>query len=805
VVVSNKHQLPLWYQILLDTPTCGEVIEKGEQPKIQVKPTVQMKNITCKAILLMISMLFIAQIELTAQTITSMSPNSGALAGNTLITIKGTGFDSTNSVGVFFKNTVSSATKGVGKVTYTSTDMTFKTPAVSSAETFSVYLELKGDVVIPCSTNFEYKIPVVTKITPNSGSVVGNDTITIKGQYFSNTKSAVAVNFKKNGAQKIISVSDTLITVTNPSFPKAETVNITVGVQSVFSDTSKVSNFTYVSDAPDSIYTIDLKNLTGLSTNYKVYVLGFSPGSQKMLTVNATDSLGTFNPMPADSGFVQSYELGKDITKIQLSSTNPIVGARIYFFVSNDTTTYKDISNLTSNHNLGFKYSANGAAVSQVGNPPQTAYPQYNYIEATFKANEGLYIDISTVDGFFFPLSLIAQNKNGVEMGRIGQPNNVSAEQVVNAYKPFMKKLKLGGEDTDAYNALFYKVNSDLTALLNPGLYLDGNTSELETVFDADLQTLFTDASLNMNIWQNGKDGFAANYKVTPVKSQTFPGTKNTHEALAFTSTGNDTLHMFNPVGFSVVSYEVKATKVRKAIMGKIDSSKLSFDTPLPLTTKLAVGMYLSAGGGSDGLTTQITKINKANGKIVSVNLKNGTMDTTSLQYKFSKAPTNYYYSSAQMVYAGIGLMADGPARYPADTTAQIVVNGLENQLSTALNRGVGVKSFKGNKTEGRTTIYWATETNWYPKGVPQNYFSYFMHTAKTKGGVNIFSFPKDSVMSARKEYMAMAYGFAYDENPNPKGGLNQPQVPSEFSGSFPKSTTKLTLELGPWLTPKNK
>lgn len=649
-----------------------------------------------------------------------MSPTSGPIAGNTLVTLKGTGFSAAESVGVFFKNSSFPNGMGVNNIDYKSDSViTFITPAVAKGSTFSVYLELQVDAK---------QIP-------------------------SNTQ------------------------------------------------------FTYSEKALGKSYSISLKNLTGLSGKHKVYVLGFSTGSKKMLTV--ANKVGKFTSMPAspDTGYVQSFELGTDITQIDLSNTNPIIGARIYFFVADTTETYTDNSNATLNGNLGFFYQDTGLSVSQVMNPPQSAFPQFNYIEATFEKNQELYIDVSTVDGFFFPLSIVAQDASGKELDRLGQPAGVSAEDVVNAYQPFMNSLTTGGRSTKPYKDLIYKADKDLKALLNPGLYLVNNTSELETVFNKALDSLFTQ-DLNMNIWQNGQAGFNAYYDVSPVSNLTFPGTTNKHQALEFTSAGKETLHVFNPVGFSVVSYADAATKTRKPIMGTVNTDKLTFTTALPQDVGLEVGMYVSSGGGSiDGITKIVSiETNKTDSTIVSVMLDStSTNYSTPFQYEFAKAPTHYYSSPGEMVFAGSGLMNDGSNRY-ANVNTQIVVNGLENQISTALNRGVGVKDFTGETTSGRTTIYWATETKWYPQGTAQNYFSYFMHTATISNGTPIFTYPADSVKSARGAYMARSYGFAYDENPNPKGGINQPQVPSEFSGAFPKGTTQFKLELGPWLTkPKKK
>ena len=514
---------------------------------------------------------------------------------------------------------------------------------------------------------------------------------------------------------------------------------------------------------------------------------------------------GVFTAVPAsaDSGYVESYALGTEITEIELSNTNPIVGVRIYFFVANNSATYHDSSAHTGNNNLGFYYWDQGASVQQVQNPPQSAYPPYSYIEPTFETDQGLFIDVSSVDGFFFPLSISAQDSNSKEVGRIGQTKALTAVDLVAAYKPFMETYIAEDPSVVAYLDLCQKIDADQTVLYNPGLYLKTESNGLDTAFNAALNTLFTDTSLNMNMWQNGL-GLGASYDyftVTPISNVTFPGTTNTHGALEFKNS-DSTYYVFNPVGFSVVSYEhIDAkTKVKtmQRIQGSVKKGVLTFTEPLPLNAGLMKGMYVSSGGGSTDGQTQITKINTNTTGIVSVNISNSSDFPNTAVYQFAKAPTNYYSSPGLMTFAGIGLMADGTFRY-SNAKSQTVVNGFENQISTALNRGVAVVNYTktGQKNKpGFTTDNWAVETNWYPKGQPQNYFSYFMHTA-TVGKTHIFTCPVDSVQSARGDYMSMAYGFAYDENP--MHSIPGPQVPSEFPGVFPAGTVKLEIELGPW------
>ncbi|CAL2075554.1 IPT/TIG domain-containing protein [Tenacibaculum sp. 190524A05c] len=726
--------------------------------------------------------------KMHAQSVKSIYPTSGSLNGQTKVVIKGSGFTSKKLESVIFGAVGIPVTTNNVK---SDSIIEVLTPAVNKAQSVNVEVVFNG---LTCENKpfFNYEKPVITSFFPISTSTKGKEVITIKGKYFSG---ASYVKFGKAGNTPL-KVTDTLITVKNPPHIEGE-VEVAVEVQTNLGVAP--SMFGYWNKPPLNTYNLKLESLIGLGSDYKVYVLGYSTGSQKILTPNKKKQ-GVFTKVTEKTGYVKSYELGTDITSIELSNLNPIVGARIYFFVANTTKTYKDNSGKTGNGNLGFSYSGYGSAVQQVGNPPQSDFPQYSYIEPTFESGQGLFIDVSLVDGFFFPLSLLAEDKKGNELGRVGQTEGISAEEVSNAYKPFMKKYK----NSSGYDDLSYKADKNLTVLLNPGLYLAKNTSSLETVFDDALKSLFMDKTLNMNIWQKDKDGTPYYFNVKPKLGVTFPGTTNTHDALEFTAPGlSESLYVFNPKGFSVVSYEDTQTKKRLPIKGTIANSILTFNTPLPSSVGILKGMYVSNASCKPNTSVTISKVNtNTSGEIVSVNIDTGSKcASTSKQFKFSKAPKNYYQSSGQMTFAGSGLFADGGIRYPNNANLQVILNGLENQLSTALNRGVAITKAVGTE-KGRTTTLWGKETSWYPSGTTQNLFSYFMHTATVKGK-NIFSLPANAAKSARGAKMAQAYGFSYDENPIEFKRTNQPPVPSEFTGTYPNGTTQLKLVLGPWKTKK--
>lgn len=722
----------------------------------------------------------------------SFSPSAVGLNGGDTVVIIGTEFVADSLPTVLFG--------GVGVpandlIFNSSTQISVLTQAVPKPDSVQVYLIATNGTKDTLPGLFTYNAAQILSLTPNSSSTSGNDTISITGLYMGKASNVL---FGAAGVAPIFS-SDTLVKVVNPPHIGGS-VSVRVETQATYSDTLTSPRFTYNNPLTNLSYTVSLIDSTNLGRGDTVFVLGYCTQYQKMLTILPGTTTGVFTPVTADSGYVESYALGSEITEIQLSNADPINGVRIYFFVADSSVTYTDSSNHTSNGHLGVYYWNQGSSVQQVQNPPQSAYPAYNYIEPTFETDQGLFIDVSTVDGFFFPLSISAQNSLGNELGRIGQPSSMTGASIVAAYQPFINSYLSEDPSVASYLDLYQVVDANQTVLYNPGLYLTTQSNGLDTVFNEALNTLFTDTNLNMSIWQNGL-GLGASYdyfNVTPASNVLFPNTSNTHDALVFQNS-DSTYYVFNPVGFSVVSYvhENATTKVKtmRQITGSVSKGVLTFTEPLPLNAGFTVGMYVNSGGGCTDNSTQIAGVNISKKKIVSLNLSNTTNFPNTAVYQFAKAPTNYYSSPGLMVFAGIGLMADGSFRY-ANANSQTVVNGFENQISTALNRGVAVVNYGTTPSSGYTTDNWAQETNWYPQGQPQNYFSYFMHTAKV-GGVPIFTQPPSAVQSARGDTMSMAYGFAYDENP--MHSIPGPQVPSEFSGAFPAGTTKLAIVLGPW------
>jgi hypothetical protein len=555
--------------------------------------------------------------------------------------------------------------------------------------------------------------------------------------------------------------------------------------------------------------SIPLQNQTGLdATQFTVYVLGFSTASQKMLSVE-TGTTATFVKVPNASGTLPVYTLGTQISQISIDLSaplSPIDGARIYLFVA-DNSKFPGAPEVS--------YTNSGANVTNVTNPPNSDVPPYTFAEFTVvDLTYGAVIDLQTVDGLTFPLNLTLNDS----LGAVGQPlssnTGFNRGSILAAYQTFMNKI---GSASAPFLDLQYSSNSG--GLLNPGLYLAETTqtneltnlsSPLNSLFDDDLKTLFSNSKLNLQ--GVAATGISADiYTVASTGEQPLPTTSGlSHPALQFKGkTNGNTLNVFSPLGLCTLEFDNNGTAT--AISGQLNDTTLTFDTALPPDTNIVVGMYVS-GAGVDPNNTTVKSLTLDAGNNITGVVISGTETgkPAHSQYGFSKIP-GMFMTGGAMVFANAGVFAYS-GNYSTDE-ATVVLN-LQNQLVSALNRGVA-NTAPDTGADGYSSQYWGTQTNWYPSGTIQNLFSLFMHTATVNtvaykieneivneivDEIPIFIQAAGSVACARGTTMGQAYGFAYDENagPVPPAPTGQPEVPSKFD-PLPPGANVLTITLGAW------
>lgn len=547
--------------------------------------------------------------------------------------------------------------------------------------------------------------------------------------------------------------------------------------------------------------SIPLYNQTGLDEKrYTIYILGFSTASKKMLSVKTGTTIAEFVSVPNVSGTLPVYKLSAEISQISIDVTSPlnssrqIDGARIYFFVA-DNTKFPDAPKVC--------YTDSGAKVINVKNPPNSDFPPYSFVEFTIvDLSYGAVIDLQTVDGLTFPLNLTLNDSRGA----VGQPLSANTEfnrnTIFVTYKTFMNGI---GPESAPFLDLQYSTNSG--GLLNPGIYLTQTTesnqlsnleSPLNRLFDSDLKTLFLNRKLSIQGVASG--GIDADvYTVNSIEEQPLPtGSKLCHPALQFKGKKSGLkLNVFSPLGLCTLTFDNKGTET--AICGRLDDTTLTFDTVLPSGTKILTGMYVS-GAGVDPKTTTVKSVTRdASNNITGVVISGTETGKPPLsQYGFSKIP-GMFMTSGAMVFANAGVFAYSGSYEINEAT--IVLN-LQNQLVSALNRGVA-NAATNSEESGYSSKYWGTQTNWYPSRTTQNLFSLFMHTATVRAGkdeIPVFIQAPGSTTCARGTTMGQAYGFAYDENagPVPPAPPCQPEVPSKFD-PLPPGANVLTITLGAW------
>jgi uncharacterized repeat protein (TIGR03803 family) len=170
---------------------------------------------------------------IAAPTVTAVSPASGALGGNTTVTITGTNL--TGATGVKFGG---SAATNVAVVN--ATTVTAKTPAhAAGAVTVEVTTQ---DGTGSRTSAFTYAAaPTITAINPNQGPAAGGTLVSITG---TNLTGATGVKFGTTAATSFSAASPTKATATAPVHA-AGAVNVTIITPSGTSATGAGNKFTY--------------------------------------------------------------------------------------------------------------------------------------------------------------------------------------------------------------------------------------------------------------------------------------------------------------------------------------------------------------------------------------------------------------------------------------------------------------------------------------------------------------------------------------------------------------------------------
>jgi rhamnogalacturonyl hydrolase YesR len=153
----------------------------------------------------------------TGPTVTSVSPNSGVIAGGTVVTITGANF-ATGATVTF------GSTPATNVVVVSSTSITAITP-VGTAGAVTVTVTVSGQSASLIGGFTYVGAPTVTGVSPNTGSTSGGTAVTITGTNFA---TGATVTFGSTAATTGVVVSNTSITATTPAAGTAGAVTVTV-------------------------------------------------------------------------------------------------------------------------------------------------------------------------------------------------------------------------------------------------------------------------------------------------------------------------------------------------------------------------------------------------------------------------------------------------------------------------------------------------------------------------------------------------------------------------------------------------
>jgi hypothetical protein len=155
-----------------------------------------------------------------APTVTAVSPTSGAWIGGTSVTVTGTNF--TGLLAVSFGGIAASA------ITVNSATQLTVTAKAAVPGTFDVIVTTgNGPSATSAADQFSYTapVPVVTGLSPTSGSRSGGTTVVISGSGFTGTTS---VFFGTLAATQVTVNTDSQVTATSPALETTGTVDVTV-------------------------------------------------------------------------------------------------------------------------------------------------------------------------------------------------------------------------------------------------------------------------------------------------------------------------------------------------------------------------------------------------------------------------------------------------------------------------------------------------------------------------------------------------------------------------------------------------
>ncbi|MBI2766828.1 MAG: IPT/TIG domain-containing protein [Chloroflexi bacterium] len=243
-------------------------------------------------------------------TITSITPTAGPLAGGNTVTIVGTGFNLTPSL-----NTVTFGGAAATVTASTATSLTVVVPASATAGAVNLTVTNQTTLLTATATGgYTYTSgPIISSITPNTGSTAGGTLVTITGANF--PQSGVTVffgNVQSPPNALTVNLQGTQVTITSPAQP-AGTVSVRITAPNGTSpDAGTADDFTYTATGVPTVTGVSpnsgpvgggtVVTLTGTGFSGAAPVtVSFGSGLTVPVTWNPAAATGTSNVILSDS------------------------------------------------------------------------------------------------------------------------------------------------------------------------------------------------------------------------------------------------------------------------------------------------------------------------------------------------------------------------------------------------------------------------------------------------------------------------------------------------------------------------
>ena len=299
---------------------------------------------------------------LNAPTSTGLSPNTGSFAGGNIITMTGSNFLS--GITATFSGTPATVTRD------SSSKLSIVVPAYVSSSKLQDTVTTPVDVVItnPDGQQTVYENaytyttafnPTLNSLSPNTGSITGNETITFTGTQLSNT---TKITFDGIDATSINNVSNTSVTAMTPAHG---TGSVDVILTTNEGNTKLTNGFTYY--AAPSVTSIS-PNIGSTSGNDSVTINGSGFTGATEVNFGETEAQYTLNSDSSITATSPSHAAGEvnitvttaggtssATTENQFTySSSPIISsvspntASPYDFQTNVTFTGSSLSDTTS-------------------------------------------------------------------------------------------------------------------------------------------------------------------------------------------------------------------------------------------------------------------------------------------------------------------------------------------------------------------------------------------------------------------------------------------------------------------------